>query len=191
MSYHTLFSHHNLALLNDWLAETGELYVDVHLPHSGGSSTPYFIRTLSELKELVSQQTWPEIVFSIFHYRQYPLRGIADEHLLAQALQQISDGHWYRLVSLDDFYPSPCTFFGSGNSHIELQNDFSEVLGQSIGIGQDPLDVYDNAWFHSHPNEVFLLSATRNLSVTKNQNYHRGFDDYPGKYQTLIDMWQK
>jgi len=185
MRYHTLFSPHNLALLSDWLAETGELCVDVYLPHSGGSGTPYFIRTLSELKELVSQQTWWEIAITIFHHRQYPLRGIADEHLLTQALRQIPDGQWYSLVSLEHFYPSPCVFLGSGNSHIELQHDFSEVLGQSIGIGQDPFDVRDDAWFHLNHDEVFRLS------VSRNQNYYQAFDHHPDKYQTLIDLWQK
>lgn len=185
MSYTTLFLPHNLALLYDWLAETNELYVDVYLPHGGGSSTPYFIRALSELKELVLQQTWPEIVISIFHHVQYPLRGIAEEHLLAQALQQIPDGQWYRLVSLRHFYPSPCVFLGSGNSHIELQRDFSEVIGQSIGIGHDPFDLHDRSWFYSHPDEVFVLS------VMKNQSYYQAFDQQPDKYRTLTDVWQK
>ncbi len=182
MSYHTLFSPHNLALLSDWLADTGELYVDVYLPHSGGAGTPYFIRTLSDLKELISQQTWPEIGISIFHHLQYPLRGIADEHLLTQALRHIPDGHWYRLVSLEYFYPSPCVFLGSGNSHIELQHDFSEVLGQSIGVGQDPFDVHDDEWFHSHFDEVFVLS------VNRNQNYYQAFDQKPDMYQAVIDL---
>ena len=185
MGYHTLFSPHNLALLSDWLAETGELFVDVYLPHSGGAGTPYFIRTVSELKELVSQQSWPELGITIFHHMQYPLRGIADEHLLTQALQQIPDGQWYRLVSLEHFYPSSCVFFGSGNSHIELRRDNFEVLGQSIGVGQDLFDIHEDAWFHSHPDEVFVLS------VTKNQNYYQAFDHQPDKYQELINLWQQ
>src|SRR4051812_2287712 len=36
MNYLTMFSAQNLALLSDWLADTGELYVDVYVPHSGG-----------------------------------------------------------------------------------------------------------------------------------------------------------
>ena len=116
---------------------------------------------------------------------QYPVRGIADKHLLKQALRQIPDGQRYSLVSLEYFYPSPCVFLGSGSSHTELQHDFSEILGQSIGVGQDPFDAYDDVWFRSHIDEVFILS------VNRNQNYYKAFDHHPDNYQELINLWQK
>ncbi len=185
MGYHTLFSDHNLALLSDWLAETGELYVDIQLPHSGGSGTAYFIRSLQELKELTRRQTWPEISITIFHRMQYPLRGVANEQLLNEALEQITDGEWYSIVSLDDYFPAPCVFFGSGQTHEELRRDLTDVIGQSVGIGQNPFDYHDDRWFHSRPNEVFQLT------VSKNQNYHEDFAKNPERYRSIIDLWSE
>lgn len=86
MSYLSLFLPQHLAVLNDWLTETGELYVDVYWPHSGNSGTAYFIRSMSDLNDLVAEQTWPEICFTIFRRLQYPVRGVANDELLEQAL---------------------------------------------------------------------------------------------------------
>src|SRR5689334_1814225 len=130
-TYLGLFTPPNLALLSDWLDESGELYVDVYWPHSGGGSTPYFVRSLRDLKELIKQQTWPEIGITVFRHIQYPLRGIADEFMITKALQQIPDGEWYRIVSLEEYYPSSCGFRGSGDSHAELRQDILSLTGQN------------------------------------------------------------
>jgi len=185
MNYTSLFSPHNLALLNDWMMQTGELYAEIYQPHSGGSGTPYFIRSLHDLKSLVAQQTGPEIGVTIFRQIQYPLRGVADSVLLEKAIQRIPDGEWYSIVSLEDYFPSACVFWGNGNSHTELQADFSDIFGRRVGIGQNPFDRYEREWFHSHPDEVFLLS------VTKNQNYYAAFAEHPEQYQSLVDFWNE
>ena len=67
MNYLHLLSLDNIALLKDWLEETGELYVDIDLPHSGSSGSAYLVRSMNELKLLISRQTHPEIVIAIFH----------------------------------------------------------------------------------------------------------------------------
>jgi hypothetical protein len=153
-----MFTPANLALLSDWLDETGELYIDVYQPHGGASSFDYFIRSMNDLKLLVSQQTYPEIVFTVFRYLQYSLRGVADESLLKQALHEIPDGQWYTIVSLDNVYPSMVSWWGSGNSHKELQNEFAEVYGKRVGIGQNPFDIHSGNWFRLHPDEVLEIS---------------------------------
>lgn len=182
--YLALFTPHNLALLEDWLAETGELYVDVYLPHSGADGTPYFIRSLREFKELVAQQTWPEIGISVFRRLQYPVRGVADQALLEQALRQISDGQCYTIVSLNHCYPSRCVFKGRGSTHAELRNDLAEVIGERVGVGQDPFDQYDDAWFLSHPDDVFMLT------VSKTHNYHENCARHPDRYELVEKMWR-
>jgi hypothetical protein len=185
MSYLSLFTPYNLALLNDWLEETGELYVDVYWPHSGGSSTPYFVRSMNDLKALVSQQPWPrEISFTIFQKLQYALRGIADNKLLEQALQQIPDGEYYSIVSLEAVYPSRCMFLDEGKSHVELRRGFSEVIGQRVGLGQNPYDL-DDEWFRAHRHERFELWLKRT------PDYYEPYTIYPERYQSLIDSWRE
>ena len=184
MNYSNIFTPHNLALLSDWLAETGELYVDIYLPHSGGSGTSYFIRSLQDLKDLVVQQTGPEIVVSVFHHRQYPLRGPVHEGLIKEALREIADGTWYAIVSLKDFYPAPCSFLGSGNNHAELQKELESLGGQQVGIGENPFDSRDEKWFYSHPDEVLQIA------VKRNQSYYENFARDPSKYEWVIKLWQ-
>ncbi|MCC6616303.1 MAG: hypothetical protein IT320_22715 [Anaerolineae bacterium] len=184
MNYLSLFSSHNLALLSDWLRETGELYVDIYLPRSGGGSSAYFIRSMNDLKSLIAQQTHPEIVIAIFRYLQYPIRGIADEKLLKQALQRITDGDWYTIVSLENVYPFSVAWWGNGRSHQELEHDFADVLGEKVGIGINPDDAHNGDWRKLSHEEVFTLS------VIRNQNYYERYAKESENYAWVIDLWQ-
>lgn len=182
MSYFDLLSIHNLALLSDWLESTGELCVDLYLPHSGGGGTVYFIKSVNDLKSLMTQEMWPEIVITIFRDIQYPLRGIADDRLLQEALQQLPDGDHYAIISLNE-YPSPCTYKSDGKNHTELRRDFLEIIGDEVAIGLDPTFNIDNEqWIYKHSNEVFRLS------VKKNQTHYRNYTDHPEQYKFLENL---
>ncbi len=185
MNYSSIFTLHNLALLSDWLDETGELYVDIDLPHSGGSGISYFIRSLQDLKELMAQQVWPEIVASVFHHHQYPLRGVVNEGLIKEALHEIGDGEWYAIISLKGFYPASCSFLGGNKSHAELRKELESLVGQQVGIGQSPFDIHDGKWFYFHPDEVLQVA------VKRNQNYYEQFAHNPNKYEWIAELWQK
>ncbi len=193
MNYLHLFSEPNLAAISDWLNESGELYVDVYLPHSGGGSSAYLIHSIHELKSLITRQSHPEIAISVFRDRQYPLRGIADETLLKQSLHQIQDGDWYSIISLElSLYPSYIAVWGNGRSHKELQRDFADVLGEPIAIGQDPFDVHSPEWFAQHPEKVLIASILRknNYTVERNQENYQPFESEPEKYRQILELWQ-
>jgi hypothetical protein len=184
-----LFSMHNLAMISDWLEETGELYVDVYMPHSGGGGTGFFIRSLQDLKSLVAQQNWREISFSVFRRLQFPLRGVADEALLEQALAQIHDGQPYEIVNIR-YYPEQCNYAGSGTSHAEFRREFADVMGEFVGIGQEP-DVYSGKLF-SKVDEVFAVSVAikNDLQIVKNQDFYERYANDPERYQWIEDIWQ-
>ncbi len=192
MKYLTLFSIHNLALLNDWLQETGELYTDVYLPRTARTSDCYFIHAMDDLKSLVEQQSRSQMVLTIFHRRQYPLRGIADETLLEQALEQIPDGECYTIVSLSKF-PSSVKFSGSGKSHAELRHEFAEILGEEVGIGHEPCVVHDKMWFKRQLDEVFeaTVLARDQYAIVKNQDYYEPYAKEPERYHWLEELWVK
>jgi hypothetical protein len=174
MDYLTLFSAHNLALLGGWLAETGELYVDVFIPHSGGSAQAYFVYSIEELQALIAAQSTPEILVTIFHHLQYPLRGVADDSLLEVALEYIPDGEWYSILLLDSVFPAPTVLLSSGSSHEQLERDFADVSGGSVAIGQNPFDIRKDAdWLRTHPDEVFEVSvlSSNQYAVVKNRDY--------------------
>ena len=94
MGYESLFAPCDLAMLYDWLEETGELYLDLDRPHSGGANNSlHFVRNLAELRIIVSNEKWPEVDISVFRAKQYPVRGLADEKLWRQPWNK------YRIVS--------------------------------------------------------------------------------------------
>src|SRR4051812_11871450 len=108
------FSPEQRSKLEEWLAETGELCVDIYLPKSAGGGNQYFVRSVEDLEALTSGQTWRELVVTVFRRLQYPLRGIADDSLLARALEEIPDGQWYTILLLEDYcYPRRPRFRGS------------------------------------------------------------------------------
>lgn len=74
--YLELFTPSHIAMLHDWLSETGELFVWLEFPHSGGSGFSFSVSSLEELKELISKQTHPEIEIFIFKEKE-----IDDEEL--------------------------------------------------------------------------------------------------------------
>jgi hypothetical protein len=189
VNYLAAFSLSNLALLSDWLKENGELYVDMYWPHSGGGGTGYFIKSLDDLKSLVSQQTWQEIVITIFRNLQFPLRGIADDQLLKAALRQIPDNTPYEIVNLR-YYPEYCNYCGSGKGHTELTRELREVFGELVGIGQEP-DVYSGK-LSSNIDEVFEVAVLRKdqFQVMKNQDFYKPYNNDPQRYKWIEDMWQ-
>src|SRR5437870_12828740 len=102
MRYESLFAPQDLAMLYDWLQETGELYLDLDRPHSGGSNNSvHFVTSLVELKAIISRETWPEVDISIFRAKLYPTRGVADEKLLLTVMEQIPDGQYFTILSVE------------------------------------------------------------------------------------------
>ena len=180
-------------MLSDWLTESGELYVDVYHPHSGGGSAGYFIHSMADLKRLIAEEKWHEIVVTIFREQQFPLRGIANEQLLEQALNMIPDGERYQYVSLENsVFPDHVEDWGSGGSHAELRKQFAVDMGEQIAIGQDPhIYLSNREWIDSHPDEIFEATFLRkNGEVTRNQDSYPPFVTQPDKYKWVVDLWQ-
>lgn len=77
MGIEQLFSPADVALLFDWLRESGELYLDLDRPHSGGSNNSvHFIGSLPALKSIISREEHP---------------GNLDSHLPAGAVPHSRD----------------------------------------------------------------------------------------------------
>jgi hypothetical protein len=156
-----MFTIQRYATLQQWLSENGELCVDVYLPKSAGGGRQYFVRSVEDLEALIASETWRELVVTIFRRLQYPLRGVADNSLLERSLKMISEGEWYTIVLLENyFYPSEPRWPGSGNSHAEFRQEFSEVIGHRVGVGQNPFDK-DDTWISKTSDEAMVLYFKR------------------------------
>ena len=175
MDYLNLFSIHDLALLADWLEEAGELYVDVYVPHRGGSGTAYFIHTMQDLKSLIKAQepSWEEIIISILRQKQFPLRGT---HLIQEAHKLILDGEWFEIVT-PIAYPEKIKYLGDGNTHDELRQELGELQDKLVAIGAPPNFEKDH--------EVMFQ-----IKVLKNQTHYQPYDQNPQRYEWLKDLWE-
>jgi len=138
--------------LERWLAETGELFIDLYPPlrffsnlDPPRSGTRFFVRSLNAIEEIV---TWEldkriseshQIGFGVRAYRrlQYPLRGTAGPELLRTVLAQVPEGGYYTIVSLDHCYPPfPVVWLGAACNRAEFEEEFRKLSGQRIGVGQ-------------------------------------------------------
>lgn len=153
-----LFSAEDIALVQAWLAEQGELYLDLYYPHSGAGGTGYFIRSVDDLRELAAQQLRRELIITIFRSSPYPLTGTVDEALIAQALSLVPDGCWYTILEQDSYFPAPCDGMGSGQSHAALRDDLAELLGAAVRIGENPWDTHTDPSLVYPPDQLLTIA---------------------------------
>jgi hypothetical protein len=153
-------SEHEMLL--GWISEAREFWIDLYIAHCGAGSVGYFVRTVTELEELISKQTGNDLQLCVFRRLQYPLRGIADASLLGKALETIPNGEWFRILSLDDYYPFPNRIILAGDTHEEFREVFTTILGSRIAIGQNPFDG-SSEWMYSTPDEVLVLNFKKIL----------------------------
>ena len=93
---------------------------------------------------------------TVFRRLQYPLRGIADEAMRDQALKMFP--MYYSIVSLDDYYPSGVVWFGGGDTTSQFLQEFSHVIGQRVGIGENPCEWRaGSSWADSAPDDIMVL----------------------------------
>lgn len=185
MNYVGLFTPHHVAVLHDWLTELGELYVYINYPHRGGSGSAYFVRSLEDVRRLITQQTHAEIEIHIFHAIVFPIRGNDYPALLKRALQQIPDGQYYQIVAPDP-YPQECVALADGKGHDELRRDIASLeAGRDIAIGVHPFDVPFNEF------EQFYGAQVKQLyfGVRKNLNSYSEFIHNPARYENALAQW--
>jgi len=181
MGYEHLFAVHDLALLYDWLQATGELYMDLDRPHSGGSNNSiHFLRSLADLRAIIAGETWPEVSITIFREKQYPIRGIAGKGLLQAAIGHFPDRQYFTILS------ESVREVGSGDCHEDLRTELARLEGQPIWIGQDPFDLPQMA----HPDDVFVVKFYRNPPrVVRNRSSYAAFESAPERYLPHCEPW--
>lgn len=185
MNYLGLFTPYHLAVLQDWITESGELFVDLNYPHSGGSGRDYFVRSLEDLHRLISQQTNPEIEISIFRRIIFPIRGSDHQAILQQALQDIPVDQYYQIVT-PEVYPLEYEQLADGKGHADLMHDISGLEpGRSVAVGVHPFDISGQEFGQLYGDARERLF----YSVHKNLNWYEEFDKNPAKYQKAIEAW--
>ena len=189
MGYEHLFDERDLALLYDWLQQTGELFMCLDRPHSGGDNgSVYFIRSLAQLKRIVAEEKHSEVSITIFREKQYPIRGTADETLLNDALDFIRGGEWFSILSLGDHPFAECRIVGSGYTHAELREDFIRLRNKFVYFGRNPFD-RRNRYFETPDDAWVAESREHPQNVSKNRLSYGPFDAEPDRYRSHIASW--
>jgi hypothetical protein len=123
-----------------------------------------------------------------------PIRGLADEKLLATAVEQIPDSEYFTILSVPADPLAPCEIVGWGDCHGELRRAFARLAGMHVRVGQDPFDLapvdhFDN--FFDSPDEVLVVRFHQHPEprVSKNRAAYAPFDAAPDRYRPHIDSW--
>ena len=185
MDYVGLFTEHHVAVLHDWLTELGELFIDLEYPHSGGSGKAYFVHSLEDIKNLISQQTHPEIKITIFRAIIFPIRGKEYSALLQQALQRIPENQYYQIV-LPFSYPQEYEMLADGKGHEELRHDIANLEAEpEIAIGVHPFDPTNEEFEQFYGDRVQRLY----FEVRKSLNSYSELINNPDRYQEALARW--
>jgi len=191
MNYTVLFTQHHVARLYDWLTELGELFVRFEYHHSASAGDDYLVRSLEELRDLISRQTYGELDTYIFRAIIFPIRGNDYSALLQRALREIPEGLCYQIVALPPHtrnckYPYECECLAAGKGQDELRNDIANLEpGREIAIGVHPFDPSYKEFEQFCGRPVEMLS----IEIRKTLNWYDEFSNNPAKYQDAIRQW--
>lgn len=119
------------------MTENGEIYIVIRYSHSAGAKDYFLIHTFLEFQEkLHSLPAKAEVI--VFRHRQLPIRGVADESLLGQALSEIPEGVEWTMEEYDANTQTISRCLESGTERRELVESFEEHKGLSVAVGKTP-----------------------------------------------------
>ncbi|HEX3128136.1 MAG TPA: hypothetical protein VH394_12470 [Thermoanaerobaculia bacterium] len=145
MRFENLLTSADREGLRGWLANspTGDLFVCLEHPHSGGPGPWCLIRSIEELDAiLAAADCWQELELDVFSQSQFALRGIADERLAHRAATELPDGDWYAVVALPPDRPpaQELEVIGTTDEKGELADLIRSASGAPVGVGLHPLE---------------------------------------------------
>jgi hypothetical protein len=198
MNYIGLYTDHHVALLHDWLTELGELFVRLEYPHSASSGDDFWVRSLEDLRDLMSRQTRCELEIFIFRAIIFPIRGTDYSALLQRALQEIPEGQYYQIVVLPPHtreskyaVSHQCECLAAGQGHDELRGDIANLEpGREIAIGVHPFDTSYEEFERFYGRPVEQLSFEARLKISNNLDRYDEFSKNPAKYQDVVRRWK-
>ncbi len=155
------------ATLQNWIRESGEALIDVHLHHSGGSGSLYLLKLPDQvqvaIEHVVSQAGQygdGRATLTGFRNDYYPLRGNVDQSFIERIRSAWTGDRWYSIVSMEDVFPEPLNIVGGGETKQELEQDLAELLSDRrnhfVGFGEHPFDTSD--WAARNRVEVIQIT---------------------------------
>ena len=137
-----------------WLMNDGPLYVDVYMPHSASSGTPYLISESIQLTNLINDAA-PGSVLTIFK-EVFVFQGRFDEHMQSSFRDKLHAGeHWWVLE--DTYYPDQAEILASGTSWSSIESELMEEPERLkyVFIGKEP-DI-PNYWVENQAEDIIII----------------------------------
>ena len=132
----------------------GPIYVDVYMPHSASSGTPYLICELSQLDSIINAANPGSVITRLKGI--FVLNGHFDEQMRNAFQSQFSSGEdWW--VLLGTLYPDESEILASGSSWSNIESELMEEPERlnNVFIGKEP-DIPDY-WIENHEDNIIIL----------------------------------
>lgn len=136
MSPRSALDHTFLEQVQEWIEDSKEVFVVLRYAYLAGARDYLFIRSFQQFQVLLTTLP-PRTDVIVFRERQLPIRGLASESLLEEALAGIPDGADWFLLCREGTKPGDFSSEGD-NTHIALETAFREFQGKQIALGPDP-----------------------------------------------------
>ena len=136
MKFRSALDKDFLGLVQRWTMANGEVFVVIRYPFAAGARDYLLVNSFDLYLKLLNSLV-PMSDVHVFRQRQLLLRGVADDALLALALQEICDEvEWWMIMELS--FNNPFVDLSEGLSRDEFRAEFEEYRGTIVAIGLEP-----------------------------------------------------
>ena len=142
--------------IENWLQESSDLFVEVYYPHSGGNGRLFLVRTIQDFEKLVSEARSNAVIF-VLRNLQFPIRGMVDDSLIAQAIDTVGLTEAYDIVS-PVFFPVELQYLEESGSATRAQylQDLENLRGKIIFTGKSA--IMPESYSEPNPDENSLVA---------------------------------
>jgi hypothetical protein len=122
-----------------WIAERHEVLAIIQYSHCGGSKDFEFFESREAFDARLAELP-PRTCVTVFGERQFPIRGLVNDDLIARSLALIPDGVEFAVVGLELVRYGACAWYSHtiGISATELSDELQERRGELVAIGRFP-----------------------------------------------------
>ena len=142
-------------ILNEWFAQTNEIFAESYLPRSGASGDFFLLRSVEEYR-IWMQNTRSGSFGFLLKTPQLPLRGVVDEAFICEARRLVDDATWFVGIEPPRF-PEDLNFLASGRGHADLHQELTPLRGQNLWFGADFVMPDNSLKTNTSPDELVVL----------------------------------
>ncbi len=122
-------------ILRSWFDSADDLLVERYKPHSGGGGYWFVVQAYAAIEDLIMRADSGMVIF-VLQDQPYPIRGIANDKLIAEALDDYEEGQTWTIVK-PGFYPTEFESLEDAETWEGLRQVLEQWRGSEIWVGKD------------------------------------------------------